>query len=60
MEIMKNKEIAEMLMQQPDNQFVVSVDPQFKDEVTRIFADRVIEIVHHEKETVMSMDGRIN
>jgi hypothetical protein len=57
---MKNKEVAKILMEHPENEFVVSVDPQFIDEYVRVFAEEVIEILHHEKETVVCMDGGLN
>ena len=57
---MKNKEVAKILMENPENEFVVSVDPQFEDVGIRVFAEKVIEIMHLENETVICMDGQLN
>ena len=57
---MKNKEVAKFLMENPDGEFIVSIDPQFDDEGVRIFAQKVIDIIHQDKETIICMDGRLN
>jgi hypothetical protein len=57
---MKNKEVAKILMENPEGEFIVSVDPQFDDEGVRIFAQKVIEIFHQDKETIVCMDGSLN
>lgn len=47
-------------MENPEGEFIVSVDPQFDDEGVRIFAQKVIEILHQDKETIVCMDGSLN
>ena len=57
---MKNKEVAKILLENPDDDFVISIDPNFSDVGTRVFATRIVEVLKNGKETIICMDGKLN